>query len=289
MSQQKSEHQRVIEKQFYRLAKEEAKLLRPPKSNFVQEKFAPTRQKIEEKIPEKLEQTLCSAFEKGFALIFEKGSAYIEKCCSSAKLQKRYHLNEQTLLQDFSSKNIKKVKATSRGRILFNKSISTASGAVLGVLGIGLPDIPIIISMILKTVYEIALNYGFDYQSDQERVYILHLIAAAVTTDRQPNLYYNAATQMGYAMDKGEPVSEDMQSAITATAKELSDSMLTAKFIQGIPLVGTIGSVVNYQIIRKVSKVASIQYQKRFLNGQLMACGTVKEPKLLLSTSVEEK
>ena len=42
--------------------------------------------------------------------------------------------------------------------------------------------------------------------------------------------------------------------------------MLTAKFIQGIPIVGAIGGVVNYSIIKRIGEYASLKYKKRYLN-----------------------
>ena len=48
-------------------------------------------------------------------------------------------------------------------------------------------------------------------------------------------------------------------------ADALSDALLTAKFIQSIPIVGVVGSIVNYNIINKVSKTANIKYKKRYL------------------------
>lgn len=38
--------------------------------------------------------------------------------------------------------------------------ISGVEGVGLGLLGIGLPDIPLFTAVILKSVYEIALSYG---------------------------------------------------------------------------------------------------------------------------------
>ena len=46
------------------------------------------------------------------------------------------------------------------------------------------------------------------------------------------------------------------------TAHILSEAMLTAKFIQGIPFIGVIGGVVNFNIIDKIGKFAAIKYKK---------------------------
>lgn len=41
--------------------------------------------------------------------------------------------------------------------------------------------------------------------------------------------------------------------------------MLTVKFIQGIPIIGVVGGVVNYSIIKKIGKYSSLKYKKRYL------------------------
>ena len=40
----------------------------------------------------------------------------------------------------------------------------------MGVLGIGLPDIPVFTGMILKNIYETALQYGYSYESREENI-----------------------------------------------------------------------------------------------------------------------
>ena len=42
----------------------------------------------------------------------------------------------------------------------------------MGVLGIGLPDIPVFTGMILKNIYETALQYGYSYESREEKYFI---------------------------------------------------------------------------------------------------------------------
>lgn len=44
--------------------------------------------------------------------------------------------------------------------------------------------------------------------------------------------------------------------------------MLTSKFVQGIPIVGAVGSIANYKTINKTSKYGTIKYKKRYLNNQ---------------------
>ncbi|QRV21485.1 EcsC family protein [Lacrimispora saccharolytica] len=55
---------------------------------------------------------------------------------------------------------MKRLDQHSKQSRLINSSISVIEGGVLGAFGIGLPDIPLFLALVLKSVYEIALSYG---------------------------------------------------------------------------------------------------------------------------------
>ena len=42
-----------------------------------------------------------------------------------------------------------------------------------------MPDIPIFTGVLLKSIYEIALSYGFSYETEEEQCFILKLIETA--------------------------------------------------------------------------------------------------------------
>ena len=125
-------------------------------------------QKLEEKIPPKLQKTLDTAFAKAFALIFEKGTGYMADVKQNSKS-----------LRSFS----KKARDTGTKNLL----LSGVSGIGMGVLGIGLPDIPVFTGMILKNIYETALQYGYSYESREEKYFILLLIRGAVSYYQKRN------------------------------------------------------------------------------------------------------
>ena len=52
---------------------------------------------------------------------------------------------------------------------------------------------------------------------------------------------------------------------IRNTSKVLSQAMLTTKFIQGLPIVGVIGGVINFTVINKISSYSKLKYKKRYL------------------------
>ena len=51
----------------------------------------------------------------------------------------------------------------------------------MGLLGMGLPDIPLFLGVLLKSIYEIAVSYGFSYDTEEEQIFILKMIETALS------------------------------------------------------------------------------------------------------------
>lgn len=257
----------IIKKHLYKLEKREQKILNK-KQGIIEEKLEPLVDKVESKVPEALKDTLNSTFYKAFQLIFEKGTKYIEKLYNKNKIQFDHDVNNFIINKNLSNKTLKRVDQYAERSKFINTSISTLEGAGLGFLGMGLPDIPLFTAMILKTIYEISLSYGFLYELDEEKVYVLNLINAALTKDEIQRKYNHKVDLLGERIDKHISFKYDINKEITNTSRILSNSMLTSKFVQGIPVVGVVGSIANYKIINKISRYSSIKYKKRYLKNK---------------------
>jgi hypothetical protein len=252
---------RILKKQIEHIQKQENKILNKKENPLLQKNLSPILDKIDEKIPAKLKDTLNEAFYKGFKFVFEKGDPLIEKTYNKTRLQLEYDLNNYALDKILNNKALKNLDKTSKLCTIKNSSISVVEGTLLGVLGIGLADIPLFIAVIIKTIYEIALSYGFDYNIEQEKYYILVLICTALTKGEKKAQYNTKLSQY----ENTPNIEIDLEEQIKATATILSETLLTSKFIQGLPIVGIVGGIVNYSIISKVSKISTLKYKKRYL------------------------
>lgn len=257
---------RELEKQLNRLEKKEYKILNKEESKLMKARVAPAVEKIQEKIPEKLNAALETAFFKGFKLVFEKGNAYIDKTYNKDKLKMEYAYNNSEVNRKMNWRRMRKLDKTSRQSQTVSSLVSVVEGGVLGALGIGLPDIPLFISVIMRNINEIAYSYGFNPEKDEEREYILMLICGAITKGQRQKEFNEKIDLAGSRIDRKIQHETNLEEQMMETAKVLSDSMLTAKFIQGIPIVGAIGGVVNYSIIKRIGEYASLKYKKRYLN-----------------------
>lgn len=251
-----------LEQEWRALEKQETRFLR--KRAEKSESFL--NQKLQKVVPAKLQGTLDAAFEKAFMMVFEKGTGIIEKTYNKEKIKVDSKLSQYAaeVIKDKKSLRAFSKKAKDTGNK--NLVLSGVSGVGLGILGIGIPDIPLFTGMMLKNIYEIALHYGYDYETEEERYYILLLIEGAVSygerlrcIDEKINAYIVA-----------EKLPKDYQRAalIKETAGLLSKELLYMKFLQGLPVAGAIGGVYDAVYMKQVTEYAALKYRRRFLTEQ---------------------
>ena len=247
------------EKELAALLKKERRFLKARENK--KESFI--NRKIAKFVPKKLQSTLDSAFAKAFGLVFEKGAKVIEKTYNREGLKIDFYENDyrngvlesKKTLRAFS----KKAKAAGNKNLVF----SGAAGIGMGIFGIGIPDIPVFTGLLLKSVYEIALDYGFNYDSDKERAFILWVIEGAVS-------YGKNIDEINEKIDRiiktGKlPEGYDQSEAIKSAASNLSKELLYMKFVQGIPIIGAVGGFYDAVYMKRINEFANIKYRKRML------------------------
>ena len=149
-----SNRNNLIQKQLKIITKKEEKLLKESNDNYIKNKISPIKDKIEGMVPDKLQSTLELAFQKGFKVVFDKGTAVIEKTYNKENINMEYDINTYAVNKYPTRKNLRKIDKSTNKKTIFNKSLTIVEGSALGLLGIGLPDIPIYIGVILKSIYE---------------------------------------------------------------------------------------------------------------------------------------
>lgn len=220
---------------------------------------------LEGKVPDKLRSALEQAFSKGFSLVFEKGSTYIEKTLGKAKREDEFFTNRAALDADRDRGALRSFPRQAKKAGLGNTLISTALGLGMGVFGLGIPDIPIFTAMIFKSLYEIAMSYGYKHDSDEERIFILMLIRGAMSSGDEA-LGING--RINRFIDQGSwPEDTTLEDCESAAAAALSEELLYIKFIQGLPVVGIVGGAANAVYMERISGYADLKYHRRFLLG----------------------
>lgn len=225
-------------------------------------------QKLEGVVPEKLQITLKQAFNKAFELVFSKGKSLIEKTYNKEEQERTYKMNAYASELKESKKTIGAFSKQAGKQKAKNLLISGVEGIGLGALGVGLPDIPLFTGVLLKSIYEIALSYGFSYEEEVEQIFILKLIEGALLQGEEcieANQKLNDWIDRGIEQTVQGKLRENRKQQIQKTADILSNALLYMKFIQGIPIVGVIGGVADTIYLNKITTYAHLKYKRRFL------------------------
>ena len=219
-------------------------------------------QLLEKKIPAGLQNTLNTAFGKAFRLVFDKGTVVIEKTYNKDQMKKVYQINEYAAKVHGNNKSLKVFSKKASGAGAGNLLMSGAAGIGLGVLGVGLPDIALFTGLMLKGLYEIALNYGFEYEDEEEKKFILLLIRGALSYGRE---LQSINEELNFYMDYGAYAkARTVEDAINGAAGSLSKELLYMKFLHGIPVVGAVGGAYDAIYMKQIMEYAELKYRRRF-------------------------
>ena len=215
------------------------------------------------RVPAGLQAKLDAAFVKAFQLVFDKGTGLIQRTCRKERRQAEFLASCMVLDQGESRAALAAFSRTARAAGRGNLLLSGAEGVGLGLLGIGLPDIPLFTAVLLKSIYETAMSYGFPYDTPQERRLILRMIRTALSSGED---YRRGSRDIDAFFDRGTWTdSPPMEEEVRAAAAALSNAILYAKFLQGLPLVGAAGGIYDAVFLRQVLAFARVKYLRRFL------------------------
>lgn len=249
--------EKYIEKEWQRVLKAEQAYL----NRNLAEKVSGWQTKISGFVPDKLENTLNTAFYKAFELIFDRGTGIIEKTYQKEKKQQNYKINEYAAEVRDNRQSLRAFgREAAAGRCL-NMAVSAVEGVGMGMLGLGLPDIPLFLGVLLKSIYELALSYGFSYETEEEQIFILKVIEAALS-------HGNALAEQNMKLNlwmQNRSFTETRSEQIRKTSDALAHELLYLKFVQGMPVVGVVGGLSDMVYQKKISDYAAIKYKRRFL------------------------
>lgn len=229
--------------------------------------------RLEHLVPDGLQSKLDKAFTKAFQLIFEKGTFIIEKTYNKQKRREDYDISEYAAQVREDRKHVRAFRRRASHCVHINLLISAVEGIVLGLLGIGIPDIPLFVSMTLKSLYEISLSFGYEYDQPEERLFQLKLIREALyhgSDVSEMNDTINTMCQSMCGSKQREPeetvrLGVQLDHEIELTAKALSDETLYAKFLQGMAIVGIVGGMTDVTVLKRITDYAMLKYCRRYL------------------------
>lgn len=144
------------------------------------------------------------------------------------------------------------------------KKIAAVSGAGTGAGGIilGLADLPVLLGIKIKFLFDVAGIYGFDVRDYKERLYILLIFQLAFSSQERRNEVYR---QISHWDDVVKDLPKDLNSFDWRTfQQEYRDYIDLAKMLQLVPVIGAvIGAYANYKLLDKLGETAVNSYRLR--------------------------
>ncbi|HEY0668679.1 MAG TPA: EcsC family protein [Sphingobacteriaceae bacterium] len=154
-----------------------------------------------------------------------------------------------------------------REKIDFYTKTAVTEGAITGAGGIllGLADFPLLLTLKMKMLYDIAALYGCNIEDYRERIYFLYIFQLAFSSQKSRNETYKKLENWhNYSETLPENIREFDWKVFQ---QEYRDYIDLAKLAQLIPVIGAaVGAVANYQLIRKLGDTAKNAYRMRYFN-----------------------
>ena len=132
----------------------------------------------------------------------------------------------------------------------------TGAGGIL----LGLADFPLLLSIKMKFLFDVAAIYGFDTKAYDERLFLLHVFQLAYSSD----------TLRQETLEKIENW-EEMKHTLTdmdwqVFQQEYRDHIDLAKMLQLLPGIGAaVGAYANYNLLDQLGETAMNAYRLRIL------------------------
>lgn len=138
----------------------------------------------------------------------------------------------------------------------------TGAGGIL----IGLADFPLLLSIKIKLLYDLASIYGFDTSDYKERLYILNIFQLAFSSKNHVNDIFD---KMEIWEIYQHTLSDDINEFDwRAFQQEYRDYIDLAKLLQLVPGIGAfVGAYVNNKLVDKLGEYAIYSYHMRILDS----------------------
>ncbi|MGF7056959.1 hypothetical protein HNR33_000626 [Brassicibacter mesophilus] len=200
--------------------------------------------KFNELLPERYHEFVTSAI-KNMTKVALFGSKYVTKApYINLSLQEREKLVAQ------KSKTYKTTALV--------EGVGTGAGGIM----LGLADLPLLLSIKIKLLYDIATIYGFDVNDYKERIYILYIFQLAFSSKSNVNKVFAKIEDFENFFNT---LPKDINSFDwRAFQQEYRDYIDLAKLLQMVPGIGAfVGAYVNTKLINKLSETAVQAYRMR--------------------------
>ncbi|OIK22860.1 EcsC family protein [Bacillus amyloliquefaciens] len=194
--------------------------------------------KINERIPEKIHAVITESIKK-----------MTEATMAGSNLVKS---NRDTNGMTLSEKD-----ALARQTIASYQKVAAAEGIGTGAGGIflGMADFPLLLSIKMKCLFDLASIYGFDVKDRDERLFLLFIFQLAFSSGEQRKHIYSI-------IEHWDSKKHDVDWRVFQ--QEYRDYLDVVKLFQLLPVVGAaVGGAANYKLLSQLGETARHVYHLR--------------------------
>ena len=154
-----------------------------------------------------------------------------------------------------------------------NTAMIEGAGTGAGGILIGLTDLPLLLGIKIKLLYELASIYGFDVKDYRERMYILNIFQLAFSSQDHVNKIFAKIENWD---EYKNTLSDDINDLDWRSfQQEYRDYIDLAKLLQLVPgICAFVGAYVNNKLVDKLGEYAMYAYRMRILSDEV--CVTKK-------------
>lgn len=144
------------------------------------------------------------------------------------------------------------------------RKTATVEGAGTGAGGLflGLADFPLLLSIKLKFLYDVAKIYQYDVSKYEERIFLLLVFQLAFSSDDKR--IETLQLIENWEQEKGRLIDIDWKTF----QQEYRDYIDLVKMLQLLPGIGAaVGAYANYKLLDQLGETAIYAYRMRYFNG----------------------
>jgi hypothetical protein len=182
-----------------------------------------------------------------------------------AKLRK-HSQNEDLIMSDVSSLPLTTMDAVGEELKKNRSKLATIQGATTGIGGIFTlaVDIPVLLGLSLKTLQEIAIAYGYDPKSRDERVFIVKCLQfSSADVVGKEAILNELSTFYKRESAKNNEIISQLQ-GWREVVYTYRDQFGWKKLLQMVPIAGMVfGALTNRSMIHDLAETGMMLYRKR--------------------------